>query len=117
MKLHRVLEKTLLAASISSAIAANTAAQNADMLLEEIIVTAQKRQQQAIDVPISMGTFSQKDIIKTGALTLQDIDDYIVGFDAGGETFTQQGYSIRGISSPNISTGGDPSVATFYDGA
>ena len=86
-------------------------------LLEEIVVTAQKRQQQAIDVPIAIGTFSQRDIINTGALTLQDIDAYIVGFDAGGETFTQQGYSVRGISSPNISTGGDPSVATFYDGA
>ena len=91
--------------------------QTSDGLLEEIIVTAQKRQQQAIDVPIAIGTFSQRDIINTGALTLQDIDAYIVGFDAGGETFTQQGYSIRGISSPNISTGGDPSVSTFYDGA
>ena len=69
------------------------------------------------DRPIAIGTFSQRDIINTGALTLQDIDAYIVGFDAGGETFTQQGYSIRGISSPNISTGGDPSVSTFYDGA
>ena len=87
-----------------------------DNLLEEIVVTAQKRQQQAIDVPIAIGTFSSRDIINTGALTLQDIDAYIVGFDAGGETFTQQGYRIRGISSPNISTGGDPSVATFYDG-
>ena len=85
-------------------------------LLEEILVTAQKRQQQAIDVPIAIGTFTSRDIINTGALTLQDIDAYIVGFDAGGATFTQQGYRVRGISSPNISTGGDPSVATFYDG-
>lgn len=117
MKSSTHFKSTLLAAGITAAIALPAAAQTADVLLEEIIVTAQKRQQQAIDVPISMGTFSQRDIIKTGALTLQDIDVYIVGFDAGGETFTQQGYSIRGISSPNISTGGDPSVATFYDGA
>ena len=68
-------------------------------------------------MPIAIGTFSQRDIINTGALNLQDIDAYIVGFDAGGESFTQQGYRIRGISSPNISTGGDPSVATFYDDA
>lgn len=94
-----------------------TVAESQENLLEEILVTAQKRQQQAIEVPIAIGTFSSRDIINTGALTLQDIDAYIVGFDAGGETFTQQGYQIRGISSPNISTGGDPSVATFYDGA
>ena len=97
------------------ALSANVHAQADSSFLEEILVTAQKRQQQAIDVPIAISTFSQRDIINTGALNLQDIGAYIVGFDAGGESFTQQGYQIRGISSPNISTGGDPSVATFYD--
>ena len=112
------MKSSLRLAPLSGLLIANAVlGQTSDGLLEEIIVTAQKRQQQAIDVPIAIGTFSQRDIINTGALTLQDIDAYIVGFDAGGETFTQQGYSIRGISSPNISTGGDPSVSTFYDGA
>lgn len=112
------MKTSLRLALLSGLLMANVVlGQTSEGLLEEVIVTAQKRQQQAIDVPIAIGTFSQRDIINTGALTLQDIDAYIVGFDAGGETFTQQGYSIRGISSPNISTGGDPSVSTFYDGA
>ena len=106
-----------LVATASLTLSVVTYGQSSAGLLEEILVTAQKRQQQAIDVPIAIGTFSQRDIINTGALNLQDIDAYIVGFDAGGESFTQQGYRIRGISSPNISTGGDPSVATFYDDA
>ena len=80
--------------------------------LEEIVVTAQKREQASLDVPVAIGTFSAKDMANTGAMTLQEIGDYIPGFDAGGETFTQQSYSLRGISSPNISTGGDPSAAT-----
>ena len=84
--------------------------------LEEIIVTAQRREQQSLDVPVAVGTFTSRDIVNTGALTLQQIDDFIPGFEADGETFTQQSYNVRGISSPNISTGGDPSVATFYDG-
>jgi len=101
---------TLLPASTAMAQEESTGAQ-----LEEIVVTAQKREQKSMDVPIAVGTFSAKDIQNTGALTLQQIDDYIPGFRADGETFTQQAYSIRGISSPNISTGGDPSAATFYD--
>lgn len=113
--MQRVTSTILATASLALSVA--TQAQSGEGLLEEILVTAQKRQQQAIDVPIAIGTFSQRDIINTGALNLQDIDAYIVGFDAGGESFTQQGYRIRGISSPNISTGGDPSVATFYDDA
>ena len=107
----------IILTTASLVLSSATQAQSGAGLLEEILVTAQKRQQQAIDVPIAIGTFSQRDIINTGALNLQDIDAYIVGFDAGGESFTQQGYRIRGISSPNISTGGDPSVATFYDDA
>lgn len=83
--------------------------------LEEIVVTAQKREQESLDVPVAVGTFTSRDILNTGALTLQQIDDFIPGFEADGETFTQQSYNVRGISSPNISTGGDPSVATFYD--
>ena len=113
--MQRATSTILATASLALSVA--TQAQSGEGLLEEILVTAQKRQQQAIDVPIAIGTFSQRDIINTGALNLQDIDAYIVGFDAGGESFTQQGYRIRGISSPNISTGGDPSVATFYDDA
>ena len=85
------------------------------MELEEIVVTAQKRAQQSLDVPVAVGTFTSRDILNTGALTLQQIDDFIPGLNADGETFTQQSYNVRGISSPNISTGGDPSVATFYD--
>ena len=113
--MQRATSTILATASLALSVA--TQAQSGEGLLEEILVTAQKRQQQAIDVPIAIGTFSQRDIINTGALNLQAIDAYIVGFDAGGESFTQQGYRIRGISSPNISTGGDPSVATFYDDA
>ena len=32
-----------------------------------------------------------------------------------GESATQSSLTIRGVTSANISTGGDPSVATFYD--
>jgi len=70
------------------ALSANVHAQADSSFLEEILVTAQKRQQQAINVPIAISTFSQRDIINTGALNLQDIGAYIVGFDAGGESFT-----------------------------
>jgi iron complex outermembrane receptor protein len=82
--------------------------------LEEIVVTAQKREQAAIDVPMTVNVFSAGDIEKTGALDLSEIQDFIPGFSVGGGE-TQASITIRGVSSSNISTGGDPSVATFYD--
>ncbi len=83
--------------------------------IEEMIVTAQKREQNAMDVPIAIDTFSAKNMENTGALTLGDIADYVPGLEVG-DGVTQATMSIRGVSSANISSGGDASVATFYDG-
>jgi len=87
--------------------------------LEEIVVTAQKREQGIMDTPVTVNAFTAQDIVNTGALSIQDIDDFLPGVDIGddSQSSTQSGISIRGISSPNISSGGDPSVATFYDEA
>ncbi|MCV6626141.1 MAG: TonB-dependent receptor [Cellvibrionaceae bacterium] len=90
-------------------------AQEAKFALEEVVVTAQKREQDVMDVPIAIDNYSAKDIENTGALLLEDIADFIPGFEAGG-ALTQNTLTIRGISSANISSGGDASVATFYDG-
>lgn len=82
--------------------------------LEEIVVTAQRREQNALEIPVTVDVFSAAEIEKTGALNLFEIQDFIPGFEVG-ESATQSSISIRGVSSSNISTGGDPSVATFYD--
>lgn len=58
-------------------------------------------------------------MINTGAATIQDIDAFIPGVEIGDSNSgsTQLGITVRGIESPNISSGQDPSVATFYDGS
>ncbi|WOX04313.1 TonB-dependent receptor [Microbulbifer pacificus] len=84
--------------------------------MDEIIVTAQKREQNALEVPVTVDTFSTADMENTNALKLSDMADYIPGFEAGSGV-TQSALSIRGVSSSNISAGGDPSVAVFYDDA
>ena len=86
----------------------------ADTTIGEIIVTAQKREQRFLSVPVTVNVFSATDIEKTGALNLSEIEDYVPGLEVG-DGATQAPISIRGVSSVNISTGGDPSVATFYD--
>lgn len=106
-----------LAIALLSPLAAMPLKSMAESLsLEEVVVTAQRREQNAMEVPISMNTFSNKDMENTGALTLNDIDAYIPGFEVG-EGVTQSTLSIRGVTSPSISAGGDPSVAAFYDDA
>jgi iron complex outermembrane receptor protein len=85
--------------------------------LEEVLVTAQKREENTMTVPITVNAFTAQDIINTGADNIQDIADFMPGVEIASGGATQVGITIRGISSPNISSGGDPSVATFYDNA
>ncbi|MCB1690095.1 MAG: TonB-dependent receptor plug domain-containing protein, partial [Halioglobus sp.] len=85
--------------------------------LEEVLVTAQKREEDTMSVPITVNSFSAQDMLNTGADNIQDIADFMPGVEIDNGGATQVGISIRGIKSPNISSGGDPSVATFYDNA
>ncbi|WP_159269876.1 TonB-dependent receptor [Zhongshania aliphaticivorans] len=91
-----------------------------NLALEEVVVTAQKREQSAMTVPVTVDTFTNQDLENSGALTMEDIQAYIPGLKVGdgvrGGGTTQSSFIIRGIDSSNISTGGDPSVATFLDG-
>lgn len=90
-----------------------------NLRLEEVVVTAQKREENYLMVPISVSAFTAQDMLNTGAITIQDIDDFVPGVEIGetaGGT-TQVEITVRGVKSPNISSGQDPSVATFYDGS
>lgn len=102
------------------ATAVNAAAQSKEgynITLEEVVVTAQQRVETSMTTPVTVNAFTAQDLVNTGALSIQDIGDFMPGVEIGESSPTQTGITIRGVSSPNISTGGDPSVATFYDGA
>ncbi|MCC2616550.1 TonB-dependent receptor [Aestuariibacter halophilus] len=83
--------------------------------LEVIEVTAQKRTQNVMKVPVTVSTVSADVIEKNNAVLLSDVDKYIPGFSFDDSSMTQAGVQIRGISSPGITVGGDPSSASFYD--
>lgn len=83
--------------------------------IETITVTAQKRVQNVMDVPLAIDSVSAEDLTDTSSVLLGDIADYTPGFKFSKEAVAQASAEVRGISSSNISTGGDPSVAIFFD--
>jgi len=97
--------------------AAEENVKNSNVEVDEIMtVTAQKRVQNIMKVPVTVDSISNEDIKQSGSVMLNDIDKFIPGFDFSGGDVTQAGVTMRGVSSPNISVGGDPSTATFFDG-
>ena len=82
--------------------------------VEEVIVTAQRRSQNALDVPISLAAFGPEALENMGINSTQDLTTAVPGLN-----FSVQGLFaqpvIRGISTQG-STGTDSSVAMYIDG-
>jgi iron complex outermembrane recepter protein len=81
--------------------------------LEEIVVTAQKREQRLIDVPLAVTALSAAELTKLGATQLRDYADTIPGFSfrTSGAGFSQ--ISIRGITIAAFDSG--PTVGIYVD--
>lgn len=84
------------------------------LVLEEITVTAQKREQSAQDVPITLNAFSGNFLETIAAEDLRDITAYTPGLEVSG--VTQPRFKIRGVETSDFGVGTDPAVGVFIDG-
>ena len=84
-------------------------------VLEEIIVTAQRREQSLQDVPISLQTFQGDDLTRQGFDTLSELSTYAPGLviKDGSE---EQGLILRGSGTQSKNLGIEQGVPTFIDG-
>lgn len=86
-----------------------------DVALEEIVVTATKREESIQDVPISISALSAEDIENYGLKNLRDIGFSLPNFQWSRLTHLSNGVSIRGINSSDESIGFEPGVAVIVD--
>jgi iron complex outermembrane receptor protein len=87
-------------------------------VLEEVVVTAQKREQDISDVGISITAFSGEQLRQLGMTNTRDIDMHTPGLmvtDYGGGTTTA--FTIRGSSQLDFADHQEPPVAVYLDGA
>ena len=83
--------------------------------LEEIIVTAQKREQSLQDVPISVATFSGDEIMSEGIRNLDELTQTIPGLSFN-ESRGNALLFLRGIGTSQGQNSFEQSVQTFVDG-
>ncbi len=89
--------KTLLAAAIVAALPVTAFAQ-----LEEVVVTATKREVSAQDLPFSINAQSEADIRRLGATTLEDLSRNVAGLAIQNLGPGQSQVSIRGVSAGQV---------------
>jgi iron complex outermembrane receptor protein len=90
--------------------------QSAAGQLQEIVVTAQRREQSLQKVPISITAFNSANIAALSAETIGDLDTFTPGLSINDTSVTQPSFSIRGVQTDDFGIGTDPSVGIFIDG-
>ena len=111
--LNRVATALAAALVASPCLAAEEATDEGESFIEEIIVTAEKREENILDVPLTMSAFSEQMIEETGMTNNADLEQLVPGLQFGDD----HGTSIRGIISQLRWEGHtDLAVATYVNG-
>jgi iron complex outermembrane receptor protein len=124
MDMHFLARKPLLASTALAAVlglpgqalAQATASENGG--LEEIVVTAQKREQSLQDVPIAVTAVTQENLQANRIYTVNDLSAIAPGVtvkpSAGG--ISTPSFTIRGQVSFGVVAGSDKQVSIYIDG-
>jgi iron complex outermembrane receptor protein len=84
--------------------------------LEEVIVTAQKREQNVQSVPIAVTALGEETIRNANILTIDDVANHTPGFTITNYNPVTPQPFIRGVGSSPSDAGSDASVGVFIDG-
>ena len=110
--------RALLAAGVSAlafaAVAQPALAQAADdgNVLEELVVTAEKREQSLQDVPVAVSAYTSEKRDIVGISGIQDFVNFTPGMNYSGTDRV----SLRGAGRNTFYIGNDPGVASYSDG-
>jgi iron complex outermembrane recepter protein len=109
---RQFLRKPLM---LACAILAAPVAQS--QMLEEVIVTAQKREQNLQDVPIAVSAITGEMLAESGVKDILDLQTTVPSLRVGTEqTSTATTFSIRGVFTSGQNFGLESSVGLYVDG-
>ncbi|MFK8019281.1 MAG: TonB-dependent receptor [Pseudomonadales bacterium] len=85
--------------------------------LEQVVVTARKRAENSLEVPLSITVLSNADLHNRGISNLEDLSAYVPGLDLGRtNTGSAARIYIRGIGQRDPRSFVDPAVGLYVDG-
>ncbi len=83
---------------------------------DEIVVTAQKREQRIADVPVTVTAITGAKMAAIGVNSLSEVAAYIPGLQIQEQSANNPGFVIRGITSDNGSSQQGARVTLYYNG-
>lgn len=117
IKKTNVLGASLAAIAAATSIGATPAfAQDDDgAALEEIVITAQRREESLQDVPIAITAFTSEDLERTAAVGIQDVASRAPGVTLTQFNIGEPQLYIRGVGTTSDSAASDPSIGISID--
>ncbi len=111
---HQIIQKvgmTIAGLLIATAL-------SAENVLEEVVVTAEKRQSTVLDTAMAISAFDQAALDRSGITRVEDLEMAVPNFKFGDLNLGFGGaqITVRGISNDNVTNDGDPSIAVHLDG-
>ncbi len=110
----------LAAASLAALFAAHPArAQDAapvDESEEAIVVTAQYREQDPVEVPFALTAYSGDQLGTLGIEEFEELSEFVPGFEVQSQSPNNSGFVMRGITSDSGDAFTEPRVSVFQDG-
>jgi len=110
--------RVLLTAGISAIAAEQAYAQSGTpdpLAVEEVIVTAQKREQKLKDVPISVAAFGAANIEQQNFTDFERLSTRTPGFFVQQQTDSAASFVMRGIEAGNAGAVSEPSISFFLN--
>ncbi|MBL0924623.1 MAG: TonB-dependent receptor [Sphingomonadaceae bacterium] len=83
--------------------------------IEEIVVTAQRREENLQDVPISISALTAEQMAERGTNDISRLEGQVPGFTFG-RSGSDARPAIRGVRTENVGVNGDTTIGFFIDG-
>ena len=116
MKLIKMVQVSALSAALMMASAARTE-EGQYAGLEEVVVTAQKREATLQETPVAVSVVTGVDLTNKGISDIQELEIATPSLNTGqNQSSSQQTFSIRGLGTSGNNAGLEPSVGVFIDG-
>ncbi|WP_413665642.1 TonB-dependent receptor [Microbulbifer sp. CNSA002] len=119
MRIKKPLTFAIAMANVAvvSAWAQEDSQQDDDWALEEVTVTATKRETNLMDTPVAISAFTQEELDRQGIKNVKDLGNTIPNVDIGYDASQSSPViSMRGVRSTNTTEFGDPAVGLHFDG-
>ncbi|MEM6414869.1 MAG: TonB-dependent receptor [Pseudomonadota bacterium] len=105
----------LVLAMNNSALAQN-ASSSQDSFQDVIVVTSQFREQNVLEVPLSVTTYNNEQLQALGINEFDELSNFVPGFVVQEQSVNNPGFVLRGITSDDGASNIEPRVSIFQNG-